>query len=340
MKLPNGFGQVYKLKGNRRRPWIARKTAGWTEDARQICYTVGYYETRQKALTALTEYNKNPIAERGDISLDALYEEWSAGKYEKITRSTKQNYEAAWKHLASLKDMPVKDIKKSHIQKIVDRIQKTMSYSSAHKIKVLIKMLLDYAMADDIINKNPADLVELSRIEKESKQPFSDLEIKALEKLAPEDEWANTILILIYTGMRISELLGLTKFGVDLDKRVLTGGIKTDAGRDRVIPIHPKILPYIAQWSAKGTDYLITRKGKKVLPNYYRTELYYPVLEKAGIRKLTPHACRHTFGTLIAKSGAKTKSIQEIIGHANYSTTADIYTHIDIEELRKAIELM
>ena len=65
MRLPNGFGSVYKLSGNRRKPWVARKTTGWTfDEEKQKSYPiyafVGYYESRKEALTALAEYNKDP----------------------------------------------------------------------------------------------------------------------------------------------------------------------------------------------------------------------------------------------------------------------------------------
>ena len=85
MKLPNGFGSVYKLSGNRRNPYVAKKTKGWEIDpitgkSKQLYITVGYYPTRKEALTALAEYNKDPFdlhhatitfdLEKKDIHLD------------------------------------------------------------------------------------------------------------------------------------------------------------------------------------------------------------------------------------------------------------------------------
>ncbi len=339
MRLPNGFGQCFKLKGNRRRPWIVRKTIGWTEDSKQLFYIVGYYETRQKGLAALTEYNKNPTGKRGELTLKELYVEWSDSKFEKISIKTVQTYETAWNHLSAVGHMEARAIKKSHLQGIVDGMaRKGMSHSSTHKVKVLAKMLFDYALADDIVDKNYAELIELSAAESKEKESFTDFEIRAIEKLAVDNEWANTILILIYTGMRIGELLGLTKFGVDLDRQLITGGIKTDAGKNRIIPIHPKIQKYIKAWHDKEGSYLISQEGKRIRVDYYRKYLYYPAIGQAEVRKLSPHATRHTFASLLNKSGANTKSIQQIIGHADYATTANIYTHVDVDELKKAIE--
>ena len=341
MRLPNGFGSIYKLSGKRRKPWVVRKTIGWDKE-KQLYYTVGYYSTRALALSALSEYNKNPIGERGDITLNALYKEWSSSKYEK-TESIKtiQTYESAWNHLSTIKDTPFKDIKKSNLQGLIDNmVRKGLGYSSIHKVKVLAGMLYKHAMADDIVDKNYAELVDLPDNDAKEKKPFNDIEIKAIEELAETDEWANTILILIYTGMRIGELLTLTKFNVDIKSMTIVGGIKTDAGKNRTIPIHRKIQKYIKYWYAKEGSYLICRNNDRVRENYYRKDLYYPALEKANTRKLSPHSARHTFASLISKAGANVKSIQKIIGHADYSTTANIYTHTDIEELRKAIDLM
>lgn len=166
---------------------------------------------------------------------------------------------------------------------------------------------------------------------------FSDIAIKKLIDAAETDEWTNTILILNYTGMRIAELLKLTKFDVDFNSGFTTGGIKTDAVKDRLIPIHPNINKYIEYWMDKDddTEYLISRNGTRVLVNYYRKDLHYPALEKLKLRKLTPHSTRHTFGTLMSRAGADTIAIQKIIGHADYSTTANIYTHKNLEELKK-----
>ena len=90
MKNPNGYGSTYKLSGNRRKPWIARVTTGWDDEGKQLYYTVGYFESRSKAMAALAEYNKNPIAERGDLTLSQLYEEWSESKYPKISKKSRQ----------------------------------------------------------------------------------------------------------------------------------------------------------------------------------------------------------------------------------------------------------
>ena len=346
MRLPNKYGSVYKLPGNRRRPWVARITAGWKtvvakrgkyegqEVKRQVYQVIGYYETKPEALTALAKHQTNPVTPKANMTLEDLYNEWSAGKYQHITKATENNYRAAWKHLTPIAKLKVKEIRSTHMQGIIDNCK--LSRSSLEKIRVVCVMLFDYAAENDIVSKNYAEFIRLPKSEKAKKQRFSDLEIKKL--FEQDDLWTSSVLIMIYTGMRISELLNLTRFNVDLEKGIITGGVKTEAGKDRVIPIHPKITGYIKTWISRGGDTLICDdKGRKLSNKRYREDYYYPALEAAGVRKLVPHTCRHTFASMMAEAGVDTLSIQRIIGHSDYSTTANVYSHPEVESLKRAI---
>jgi len=339
LRNPNGFGSVYKLSGRRRRPWVAVVTTGWTEDGKQIRQIVGYFETKQKGLDALALHRISPVSPKADMTLAEVYEEWSAGKYKNISKSTENNYRAAWKYMQPLMKAKFKEIRTAHWQDIIDTCKEQgLSQSTIQKIRTLAVMLSDHAMKNDITNKNYASLVDMPKFEKVKKERFTDPEIKKLEKAAEKIPWADTVLILIYTGMRISEMLGLTRFNVDLKNKLITGGIKTDAGKNRVIPIHPKIISHVQRWyDREGEALICDEKGKPLLAKRYREKMYYPALEAAGVRRLTPHACRHTFGSLMAEAGVEPIYIQKLIGHTDYAFTANEYTHPEIEALRKAI---
>lgn len=341
MRLPNGYGSVYKLSGNRRRPWVAAKTIGWTDEGKQLRYIIGYFRTRAEALEALAEYNRNPIGEAREVALGDIYERWSESAYKTLTRSTVDGYKAAWKRLSVLADQQIRLIKTSHLQTVIDgMVDEGLSRSSLEKVKTLAGILFEIAHNDDVITKNYARAIKLPEEVKKKKQVFTDLEIEKVTRLAESgDIWAGTILILIYSGMRGSEMLLMTRFNVDLENWIFTGGIKTDAGRDRIVPIHTKIRPYVKYWYDTKGPRLIHRDGQPISLNYYRRELYYPTLKRAGIdRHLNPHTTRHTFGTLLDRAKVNTKHIQELIGHSDYATTANIYTHPDLDALRSAIE--
>jgi site-specific recombinase XerD len=341
-KRANGEGSVYKLQGRRRRPWIARITVGWDEDTgKQLYQTLGYFEKLEEAKDAINRHKFEPVSPKATISLKGLYNEWAEPKYKYISKSTSDGYKAAWKYIGVLGEEKFNELRAGHYQKIIDEcFEKGMSRSTLEKIKAVCTMLYGYALENDIAKKNYAEFIRLPKVDKEEKEIFSDLDIK---KLQDNDTvmWIDTILIMIYTGMRISEMLQLTKFDVDIENRVITGGVKTDAGKNRIIPIHDKIFPYVEKWYKMNNNYLITKgKGQKISADYYRKSLYYNALNAIGIRELSPHACRHTFASLMAKAGADNLSIQKIIGHSDYSFTANNYTHTDISELRKAINLL
>jgi len=305
-------------------------------------YVVGYFETRAKAMEALSEYNRNPIGEMREKTLGEMYETWAKFKFGTISRDTVNNYKAAWKYLSVLEKQPICLIRKSHMQEVIKKMADAgLSRSSMEKVKTLAVILFNEAMDDDIVEKNFGSLIELPPSRKAKKPTFSDMEIKRLlNNVETGDVWAGTIMILIYTGMRISEMLQLTKFSINREHRdnwYITGGVKTEAGRDRIIPIHPRIKPLIRYWMEQPGDRLISRDGQAISANYYRRYLYYPTLERLEIRRLTPHSTRHTFLTRLDRAKVTKRVQQDLAGHSSYKTTAE-YTHPDIEALREGIE--
>lgn len=341
MKQPNGAGSVYRLSGNRRKPFVAVVTTGWTEEGEQIREIIGTYKTRTEGHVALDEYRRNPIGDARNKTFGEIYEYWYGRRKGRISKSQMSGYTAMWKRLSALEDEPIRNIRKSHLQTIIDGIEdEGLSRSSLEKAKTLAGQLFEIAHDDGIVEKNFARSIELPPARVAKRPSFTDMEIHKVEELAASgDEWAGSGLMLIYTGMRVGELVALSIFDVDIDNWVITGGIKTDAGKDRPVPVHPKIKPYVQHWYDTKGPRLIHRDGRAISTDYYRKYIFYPMLRRAGIeRHLTPHATRHTFGTLLDRAEVNTKHIQDLIGHSDYATTANIYTHPRIEELRRAIE--
>ena len=341
MRNPNGYGGIIKLSGNRRTPWAVRRTKYLDPDTgRQVYEYLGYFKERPNAILFLAQYNNDPSIIKKIPTLDDIYKRFIYDLERKDkAKSTLDMYKTSYIYFEHLKQEKITDIKSMHIQDIInDLIDEEKSYSTVHKIKVLASQLYKLAMADDYIDKNYAQFVDLPKKPKPDKSIFTDKEIDSLFKLAKTNEWATTILIMIYTAMRPNEMLSTTKFNVHLDEDYLISGIKTDAGTDRTIPIHPRIKPFIKYWSNKGSsEYLINRKNISVSYRYYLEYLYYPTLEKAEVTKLTPQKCRKTGITRMKKAGADDLFVQQVVGHEDYSTTAKYYTSVDLEELKRAI---
>lgn len=343
MRNPNGYGTIYKMKGNRRKPWIVKKTLKWElKDERciQKYKTIGYFETREKAMIALASYNENPYnVETSKLTFKEVFEEFKEIKFRKISQSNINGYNLGFKYAKALHDKIFTQIKTIHLQKAIDSCK--LSHGSKRKIKVLFNQLYKFAMQNDIIQKDYSSYIELRNTDNTSSRiPFTKEEIERLFEIENQIPFTDTILIMIYTGLRIGELLTIECNNVDIKNRTIRGGIKTEAGKDRLIPINNKILNMVANRCNTGHKYLITNiKDERMKYDNYYKERFIPIMEQLGM-KHKPHDCRHTFATLMSNSEANEVSIRKIIGHSSYQTTEKIYTHKDIEELKKAIDLI
>lgn len=163
MKLPNGFGTVYKLSGNRRNPYVAKKTKGWENDpktgkSKQLYTVVGYYPTRKEALTALAEFNANPYdVNAAKVTFDDVYERWSDEHFPTVSDSNVKGYRAAWALCDKLARMRFVDVKLDHLQMVVDESGK--NYPTLRKLKILFGLMYKYAVIHEIIPKE-RNLVE------------------------------------------------------------------------------------------------------------------------------------------------------------------------------------
>ena len=359
IRNPNGYGSVYKLSGARRKPWVAaqpaRPIAGSTRK-KQIM--IGTYATRKEAMQALAEWHsqEQPLIDirRAEITLRQLHKEWTSVKYRTISQKTKESYDVAWNYLEPLYNAKVRNIRTAHFQQIIDQAAENgRSLSTLQKVRVLAGMLEGYAMQNDIIHKNYAEFITLPRGETKEKDRFSEEDMQKLDAAAAAGILhADIILIMCYTGWRIGELLALTRFNFDKQSNTLTGGIKTEAGKNRVVPVHPKVLPYLQRWLSFRADTIFFREEKRkdgtvlrfqVTPHYFRRYWFYPTLDALSIRRpdgqhFTPHATRHTFVSMLHKAGADKWDIQRLAGHSSDVVTNKTYTHVDQEQLRAAID--
>jgi integrase len=194
-----------------------------------------------------------------------------------------------------------------------------------------------FAFELDIINRCYSELVTSASIPETEKIPFTDEEVAALWKAIGEP-WVDSVIVFLYTGFRISELLDIKTANVDLAAGTIKGGIKTKAGKDRLIPIHSSIFDIIRRRVGDGAAHLFSRNGKKVsLSRYY--VFWREIMGRLGINH-TPHECRHTFRSRLDSAGANKRCIDLIMGHKSKDVGERVYTHKTLEELKEAIELI
>lgn len=341
MKRANGNGSITKVSDNRRKPYKVTITKGWdVNTGKQLKKVLGYYFTQKEANKALADYLDTPYdLELANTTFKEVYEKWSKIKYPKVSHSAILGYQSAYNNVEKLHNMKIKDIKARHLQEAIDNCSK--GQATKKKIKFLFGQMFAYAMQNDIITKDYSEFVDIGKASEESKrEPFSNKEIELLWKHIDNIEFIDTILIMIYSGFRIGELLELETKNIDLINMTMTGGLKTEAGKNRLVPIHPKIFPLIEKRYNKDNQYLIINfKGMKMKYDNYYKEKFIPIMEQLNM-KHRPHDCRHTFATLLSNANANATAIKKMIGHESYATTEKIYTHKDTEELRKNVELI
>lgn len=342
---PNGYGTIQRLSGNRARPFAAyTPKRGPRGKAKREC--LGYFESAADAMNALSEWNRTR-GSKVNYTLEDLYNEWKIKGYESISRSTADCYRAAWKQFESIKTMRVREIRSGHFQQIIDDLRGQASYSSLHNIKLLAGLLEKYAMSYDIIQKNYAEFIELPPKETKEKEIFSESQIKKITEGAKNNILqSRLILILLYTGLRITELLQLKPSDFNRETMTITGGIKTENGKNRTVPIPEEIQPYFLKLVNEGNERIVTRNGSPVTANYFRKFYFKPTLDKLGIHKpdgsdFTPHACRHSYITTLRKNGADPLVIKKLVGHSpTGDVTEKVYTHVDLDMLNQAVQML
>lgn len=338
MRLPNGYGGVVNLGKRRRRPYAARITVGWTNEGKAIYKYIGYYNTKKEALQALAEYNSKPYDIDGSkLTFSEVYELWKKRDLRNALDGKINCYENAFKNAAAIHDMKIREIKTYEMQSIVDNCI-SRSKSTLNNIKLLFIQIFKYAMENDIVSKDYSKYVKIKDTnDKKTKTEFSQEEIDIL--------WNNTdryyvrlILILIYTGFRISELLEMKTENVHIDKKYMQGGKKTKAGKNRIVPIHRRIMPFVEELYNADNIYLIN--GNEALSYFSFVHYFRKTLTELNIAAHTPHETRHTTASQLNRTGANPVTIKKILGHSNQDLTNDVYVHKTLEELSNTINLI
>lgn len=336
MKNPNGYGSVYKLSGVRRKKFGVRITAGWTDDGKQIYKNIGYFEKRQDAILALAEYNRDPYNIDGrNLTFAEVYEKWSAERFADIKQTTKGGYQSAFKNSAPLHNMLFKDIRKEHLQNVLDN--SGLAAATQKLLRNLHNQLYKYAIEHDIVTRNYSSLTKVKAARKPSiRSVFSSKEIQVLFD-CQSDKIAKTVIVLLYTGMRVGELLDMEKSDVDLNQKIMVGGNKTAAGRNRIIPISDKIFHIVSEFMETEGKYLITsNSGGRMSYVNYLNRYWYELMDKLGMSH-KPHDTRHTFITLMDEAGVNRTVLKKIVGHNTKKDITDHYTHKDVQNLLEAV---
>lgn len=345
LKLPNRYGSVTKMSNasRRRKPYMIRITTGYkfnevTGKSTQTYGIIGYAETREKGLQMLAAYREAPFElTKSTLTFTDVFNEWSKEKFEHISKSNMNGYIASYKACINIHNKMFREIKTYDLQHVIDVCDK--NYPTLRKIKILFNQLYKYAMKNDICTKDYSMYVDIAKHShknpnKLDRQVFTKDEINTMWGLS-KDKYYQIVLMLIYTGVRINELLPLKKENIHIKEQYFDViESKTNSGI-RKVPISKYILPFFKNWmkSSQIDELLHTEKQEPLIYRNYYDSYFIPLMDQIG-SKQTPHACRHTFISLLAEANVNPTYSKMIVGHKGaMSLTEKVYTHIEMKFL-------
>ena len=367
--LPNGFGSIRKLSGNRSNPYAVHPpVVEYTEDGKPVtpkalCYVSDWYvgfavltaykagtytpglekqleimrsmdETDMAAFTKriLADYTlaiRPDQKEKDAITFSELYGKFYNWKYEgkkKYSDQSKYSTQAAYKNCKAVHNEDIRFITYEKLQRIVDSC--TLKHSSLELIVSLLKQMYRYALAQNLVEKNPTELLRINiPDDDEHGVPFNSMDLERLWQ-HEGDDISQLLLIMCYSGYRVGELKVIS---VDLKRKCFDGGLKTQTSKERTVPIHSSIFHIVK-----------TRMEKSgcIMPGSYSDlqsslEEY---LNSIGIGKHTSHDCRHTFSAMCEKYRVSDNDRMRMLGHKFKDVTNNVYGHRLLEDLRIEIE--
>ena len=367
-----GRGEGSVTYDRRRKRYRARVTIGWeineeTGRTKQIVKTLGSnYKTKGEATSALAEYLKNPYdLNNKDITFEQLYKKWfdeyiDTDEHESIKYRVKAAYRyCSLIYKKKFREITIIDMKDCIYKGTATCVrgkykgeQRLASPQSKEIIKYLFNHIYDYALEARIVERNYAREFTLDKKvfqEKEknykSKVPFSKEEIDKLWKSIEFVPFADMIVYACYSGWRPTELIKLKIKDVDLKNGFVKGGMKTSAGKNRLVPIHPLVSSIVEKYykeaKSVGSDYLFNDVNNKFgigLSYDQYLSRFNKVMNALHFRtEITPHYTRHTF---ITKAKSREVNMNEyvlkiIVGHDVGDLTEHVYTHRELNDLKE-----
>lgn len=311
---------------------------------RQAYVFHAYFEKRDDALNYLANINSDNVVKEHKKYVDSptfskVYDEMMnhmLSLKKQLTAGTLESYKYGFANLAKIHNTKIAELKAADIQDILNHNNsKTKSHIGI--IRKVLQKVENYALMQHYLTDGYMKYLvfEYTDSGKQIHKPYTDAEIALLWNNL-DIPYIDFALITIYTGLRPSELLNIKTENIHLDERYMIGGMKTDAGRDRIIPISERIYPVIERvYDPKNPVLYPKFKTYKALQVKYRS-----IMKKLGLDH-KPHDGRHTFATLMDRYGANQVCTKMIMGHSLSSNiTEGIYTHKELSDLLDAANLI
>lgn len=248
------------------------------------------------------------------------------------------------------------DIRPMDLQEFFNSFASSYSKSYLDKMRVMVHSLFLDAIDNDLCTKDPTSRLKIPHVIEASREAFTADEIRSIVDFAlvyPSERTGTAILLLLFTGIRRGELLGLkwsdlSECRLDINRSVfLVGGqpcvqehLAKTPSSIRSVPLLPEISYRVHALPKHGEFIFSTSSGSLIHPrNFsrdYKKFFFQLRNEEPDVRYLSPHCCRHTFATQALLTGTDIRTVQQILGHSSIKTTAR-YTHPDDASMLSAV---
>lgn len=331
----NGTGTAFK----RGRTWTARVTIGWKfEDGRkvQIYRTKGGFTSKTAAENYCALLKEAPNTPKVSDTFRQVYERWKKEYEPRIAPVTMATYKAAWKHFSTLHHQPIADITVTQLQECINSCGK--GRSTLNDMRTVCSLVYRYAIINRIVPDNLAQYLYVNSKKKGTREAFTADELEKIRLAVGREPYADYVYFMCYTGFRPNEMLSLKKDAYQKDKNVLIGGFKTEAGKNRIVPVNAKIAPILSERMASESEYLFPKPdGSLMNDEHFRKYCFVPLMNRLGIEGKVPYSCRHTFANLLKNVRGSDTDKAALIGHADASMTK-YYQSPDYESLQAIID--
>lgn len=327
----NGQGTVYQLPNGK---WRADVVLGYYTGADGKRHTRRATRTcikKSDAIAAVVVLKAQPAYVKDtSLTLSDLNEIYTSSKdYDKLSDSQRNKLKYAWARLEPIAHRKITELTVDELQTTIDGAVST--YYPARDMKVMISHLYAIALRKEIVTVNKSEYIDLPDAPNVKKERWEDEDLRAFWYDYKTHPFTGYILIMIYCGLRYGELAKLEIENINLEKQVMIGGIKTEAGIDREIPIANNVLPIISHFVSQGKYKLLEMNEDNFYARYWAT------IERLGLRHLPPQTGRHTYFSLMTAAGIQAGIITETGGHASYSTTVKNYVKLNLAEKLDAV---
>lgn len=312
MKRPNGSGGIRKLKGKRRHPYQA--VVSIHESGRRKQISLGCYKTKKEALEALAKHSTSGVnLARRDMTFGEIFHIILPQQKPSVQTALKSTV----KWYDPIMDKRITDITNQDLNSITSQLT-DVSQSTQTNIKIIAKRVYKYALQEDIVLKDRSAFMTFPpAIPAKRKTIVTPEEV---EILRPDSLW----IIMLYTGMRISEALSVEDEDIYPEDDILCIHVresKTSAGV-RTIPVHSMIMDLVVPYRVRRRSTITAQRDFRALNLPH-----------------TSHALRHTFISKLKQAGADEYYIEELVGHRHSTLTERVYMHPTIDKLKETIEL-